>query len=192
MNDSQEENARETALMRVLLRTLGYALVAVTSSVVTAVVLSGGHLAGPSRRLRPLEIDLSYSDFVSVLLTVLAVILAALTIGVAIVAFRTIKDIKEDARSVAVKHATTVIQERTENLPAQVETVVAFVVKEKLPSVMQKNVREVIEEMAKNGKLGQALDEAYLRMAAFDTETEGELQPSFEGKSATENDNGKS
>jgi uncharacterized protein HemX len=166
--------------------------VAAISATVTVWRFSGGHLVGPAHRLNPPEVDLSYSDFVSVLLTVLAVILAALAIGVGIVAFKTIRDIKDDARTIATDHATTVIGELTKAVPAQVDAVVITTVRQRLPEATQTSVREIVEEMAKNGTLGQLLDKAVMRMGALDPEAERELQPEFEDKPQTEDNDEKS
>ncbi len=45
------------------------------------------------------QLFLTYSDFISIMLTCVTIVLGAVAIGIGIVAFRTVKDMKEDARA---------------------------------------------------------------------------------------------
>ncbi len=88
------------------MRLISYILVAVISSALTAWMFTGGHIIGPSKALNPPTLELGYSDFVSILLTVLGLILAALAIVIGIVAFRTIAEIKREAKRIAEEHSS--------------------------------------------------------------------------------------
>ncbi len=57
---------------------LTYVLVAIITSAVTAYVITGGNFVGPSQVPGAPKLDLTYSDFVSIMLTALGLILAAL------------------------------------------------------------------------------------------------------------------
>ena len=94
-----------------------YIAVALLSSALTAGMFTGGRFVGASRSLTPPTFDISYSDFVSFLLTVLAVILGALALGIGIVAFRTITEIKQEARRIALEHTKTEVEASLTRLP---------------------------------------------------------------------------
>lgn len=66
-------------------------------------------------------LNISYTDFLSVMLTVVTIVLAALAIGVGLVAFRTVREIKSDARS-AVKSE---VDEAMKGIKARIDETVA-------------------------------------------------------------------
>lgn len=57
----------------------------------------GPHAAKRSQTRFKFSID--YSDFISIMLTCVTIVLGAVAIGIGIVAFRTVKDIKNDAKN---------------------------------------------------------------------------------------------
>ena len=59
------------------------------------------------------ELHITYSDFVSILLTLVTIVLAAVAIGIGVIAAYTFREIKDDARK-AVKIE---VEKRLEDLP---------------------------------------------------------------------------
>ena len=178
--------------MQIVTRTLGAIAIAVLSSVATLWAIGERTIVGPHRALAPMNVEVTYMDFVSVLLTVLTIVLAALAIGVGLVAFRTIKEIKEDARKIATETATQTMKKLTEDLPGQVEAAVDAIVKKDLPAEIKRNVIVAIEEYAKSGELGKLLERAYFQMSALDPETAREFADETEQVKQKEGENGKS
>lgn len=158
------------------MRWIGYVLVAVLSSVATSWMYSGGHFVGPARRLDPPSTEFAYSDFVSIGLTVVTVVLGALALVIGIVAFKTVREIKQDAAAVA----SDTINEHMKTVPDQVNTSVDVLVKLRLPAVIQEEVTREIEAYAKDGRLGQIIERANLRRSFYNPEAEKELQPGFD------------
>lgn len=155
---------------------LGYPLCGFASAGLTSWMYSGGHFVGPARRLNPPTFDLSYSDFVSVLLTILAVILAALTIGIGMIAFRTIAEIKKEAGLSATKVAETVLKDVPERVAGEVKKSV----EEQLPETMEAKLVTVIENAGKTGVLDSALQKALARMAFGGAQSNSELAEDFD------------
>lgn len=141
------------------MRLLSYVLVAVISSALTAWMFTGGHIIGPSKVLNPPTLELAYSDFVSILLTVLGLILAALAIVIGIVAFRTIGEIKREA-------VNRVEKQVKEDLPAAID--------------------EAVDKAGKEGRLDEALQKAMMQFTAGGGTMNAELQPDFEEPSDKE------
>lgn len=146
---------------------------------------------GPHKGLAHMSIEVTYMDFVSVLLTVLTIVLAALAIGIGYVAFRTINEIKEDARKIGTETATQTMKKLTEDLPSQVETTVDSIVKKELPPEIKRNVIIAIEEYAKSGQLGKLLEQAYIQMSTIDPTAAQELADETEQEKQREGENGK-
>jgi hypothetical protein len=176
-------------VMHILIRTLGAVLIAAVSAIAT-LWMSGRTLVGPHRPLAPTKFEVTYMDFVTVLLTVLTIVLAALAIGIGLVAFRTIKEIKEDARKIATEQATATMTELTKGLPGQVEIAVDKFVHETLPAAIKQNVVVSIEQYARSGELGKLLERAYFQMSALDPQTAREFADESD-QTEKDADNGK-
>lgn len=161
--------------MRTLGKAIGVVAIAAIASVATLWASGGGALVGPHSGVALMRIEVTYMDFVSVLLTVLTIVLAALAIGIGYVAFRTIKEIKEDARKIATDTATETMNSLTAGLPGQVEITVDSIVRKELPQEIKRNVVLAIEEYAKSGELGKLLERAYIQMSTIDPTTAEEL-----------------
>ena len=168
------------ATAEIKMRWIGYVLVATLSSVATSWMYSGGHFVGPARRLDPPSADFAYSDFVSIGLTVVTVVLGALALVIGIVAFKTVREIKQDAAAVANKHSSDTIREHMKTVPDQVNTSVDVLIKRRLPAVIQEEVTREIEIYAKDGRLGKIIEKANLRRSFYNPEAEEELQPGFD------------
>lgn len=69
------------------------------ATAIALILLSLGVIVGPGARA---ALDVSYADFLAVTLTAVTVVLAALAVGIAIIAMRSFHEIKEDARRSAV------------------------------------------------------------------------------------------
>jgi hypothetical protein len=147
-------------------------------------MFSGGHFVGPARRLDPPSFDFSYTDFVSVLLTILAVMLAALAIGIGLVAFRTIAEIKKEAGRVAIAATESVL----ESVPDRVSSAVQTSVEEQLPETMEAKLVTVIENAGKTGVLDTALQKALARMAFGGAQSNSELAEGFDPENDREGD----
>jgi len=130
--------------------------------------------------LDPPTIDFTYSDFVSVILTVVTVVLGALALVIGIVAFKTVREIKQDAAAVANEHSSATIEEHMKTVPGQVNTSVDALVRLRLPAVIQEEVTREIEVYAKDGRLGEIIEKANLRRSFYNPEAEEELQPGFD------------
>lgn len=178
--------------MRTLSKILGVVAIAVIASVATLWASGGGALVGPHSGGAAMRIEVTYMDFVSVLLTVLTIVLGALAIGISYVAFRTIKEIKEDARKIATDTATKTMSDLTAGLPGQVEETVDAIVKQTLPPEIKQNVVLAIEEYAKSGELGKLLQRAYFQMSALDPTAAEELAAETDQVKQKEGENGKS
>lgn len=158
------------------MRLLSYVLVVVISMALTAWMFTGGHIIGPSKELNPPTLDLAYSDFVSILLTGLGLILAALTIVIGIVAFRTIGEIKREARRIAEEHSKSEVEKSLQAVPDRVAKAVEGQVNEHLPSAID----EVVERLGKEGRLDEALQKAMMQFSTGGGAMNAELQPDFE------------
>lgn len=183
---------RAISNMRTLSNVLGVIAIAMVASVATLWASGGGALVGPHSGVAPMRIEVTYMDFVSVLLTVLTIVLGALAIGISYVAFRTIKEIKEDARRIATDTATKTMSDLTAGLPRQVEMTVDAIVKKELPQEIKRNVILAIEDYAKSGELGKLLERAYFQMSAIDPTAAEELAAETEQTKQKEGENGKS
>ncbi len=139
-----------------MLRLLSYVIIGIVSSAVTAFVFSGGKIVGPSQIQNPPSLEFSYSDFVSFLLTVLAMILTALALVIGLVAFRTITEIKQSAGRAAQER----VSEAYEELPDKIE--------------------EEVEKAVISGKFDERIERAILRKGLGGGSMNSELQPSFE------------
>lgn len=164
---------------------LGYPICGLASAAFTAWMYNGGHFVGPARRLDPPSFDFSYSDFVSILLTILAVMLAALAIGIGLVAFRTIAEIKKEAGRIAVTATETVLAD----VPDRVSNAVQKSVEEHLPETMEAKLVTVIENAGKSGVLDTALQKALARMAFGGAQSNSELAEGFDPENDREGDN---
>ena len=153
-----------------------YVLVAVVSSALTAWMFIGGHFIGPSKALNPPTFELTYSDFVSVLLTALGLILAALAIFIGLVAFRTIGEIKREAERIAEDHSKSEVNRSLESVPDRVAEAVEEQVKERLPAAID----HAVEKAGKEGRLDEALQKAMMQISAGGGMMNAELQPDFE------------
>ena len=139
-----------------------YFLIAIISSAFTAWMFTGGHVIGPSKALSPPTLNLTYSDFVSILLTALGLILAALAIVIGLIAFRTIGEIKREA-------VNRVEKQVKEDLPAAID--------------------EAVEKAGKEGRLDEALQKALMQFSVGGGVMNEELQQGFEEQSNEENNN---
>lgn len=162
-----------------MLKYVSYILIALASAILTAWMFEGGHFAGPSRSPSPPTFDFSYSDFVSFLLTVLAVIITALALAVGLVAFRTINEIKREARRIAQEHSKSEVERSLEGVPERVTETVEQEVKDRLPDVIDK----AVEEAGKAGRLDEALQKAIIQMSVGGGSANTELQPNFDAQS---------
>lgn len=85
-------------MLRWLTTVVVAAIVGATS--LSVVLLSLGVMTGPSGKG---TLEVSYADFLAVSLTAVTVVLAALAVGVAILAMRSFNEIKLDARNAAIQ-----------------------------------------------------------------------------------------
>ena len=166
------------------MRFASYVLIAVVSSAFTVWMFVGGHVIGPSKALNPTTFELTYSDFVSVLLTVLGLVLAVLAIIIGIIAFRTIGEIKREARRIAEEHSKSEVERILESIPERVAQAVGGEVKERLPAAID----DAVEKAGREGRLDEALQKAIMQFSAGGGIMNAELQPDFE-KPKDEEDN---
>lgn len=164
---------------------ISYVLAAVIGSALTAWMFTGGHFIGPSRALNPPTFELTYSDFVSVLLTTLGLILAALAIVVGIIAFRTIGEIKREAGRIAEEHSKKEVEQSLDSVPERVATAVEEQVNERLPAAID----DAVEKAGREGRLDEALQKAIMQFSAGGGTMNAELQPDFEKPKAEEDTN---
>lgn len=126
-----------------------------------------GQVIGPSKLVTPATIEFSYSDFVSATLTALGLILAALAIGIGIVAFRTIGEIKREAQRIAEDHAKKSLEQQVrERLPAEIDA--------------------AVEKLGREGRLDEALQKAIMQISVGGGVTNAELQPTDDEQSEIE------
>ena len=102
-------------------------------------------------------ISINYADLVAIILTSVTVVLAAFGIIIAIVAFRSFKEIKNDAIELAKKTVSS-------TLPNMAAEKVTEEVELRLPSQMEKALQAAIEEAGMTGKLDRALERAILKL----------------------------
>ena len=171
--------------MRIASYVLVTVLVAAASWGATAWTLNGGQVVGPSQAQSPSTLEMSYSDFVSILLTALGLILAALAIVIGIVAFRTIGEIKREAGRIAEQHSKSEVENSLQAVPDRVATAVQEQVSEHLPSAID----EAVERLGKEGRLDEALQKAMMQFTAGGGVMNEELQPGFENPNDEENPN---
>ena len=167
------------------MKAAGYILIGVISSAITAWVFIGGMFFGPSRSPTPPTFHLSYSDFISLLLTVLAIVLTALALVIGIIAFRTIGEIKKEARIIAQEHSKSEVERSLEHVPRRVSEAVAAEVRQRLPDAIDKGV----ESAGRAGRLDEALQKAIMQFSTGGGITNLELQPDFETPATKEDNN---
>ena len=153
-----------------------YVLIALASAAFTAWMFEGSHFIGPSKSISPPTFDFSYSDFVSFLLTVLAIIITALALVIGLVAFRTIGEIKREARRIAQEHSKSEVERSLDEVPERVTKAVEQEVKERLPGAID----NAVEEAGKAGRLDEALQKAIMQVSIGGAVANSELQPEFE------------
>lgn len=164
---------------------LGYPICGLASAALTAWMFSGGHFVGPDRRLDPPSFDFSYIDFVSIMLTILTVMLAALAIGIGLIAFSTIAEIKKEAGRIAIAATESVL----EDVPDRVSNEVQKSVEEQLPETMEAKLVTVIENAGKTGVLDTALQKALARITFGGAQSNSELTEGFDPENDREGDN---
>lgn len=167
------------------MKAAAYVLIGVISSAITAWVFIGGTLVGPSRSPTPPTFHLSYSDFVSLLLTVLAIVLTALALVIGIVAFRTIGEIKKEAQIIAQEHSKSEVERSLEHVPTRVSEAVEAEVRQRLPGAIDR----AVEEAGRAGRLDEALQKAIMQFSTGGGITNLELQPEFETAAPKEDNN---
>ena len=160
------------------MKALAYIVIGVLTSAITAWVFVGGYIVGPSRSPTPPTLALSYSDFISVLLTVLAIVLTALAIVIGIIAFRTIGEIKNEARRIAQQYSKSEVERSLEDVPSRVSAAVEAEVRQRLPGAIDK----AVEDAGRAGRLDEALQKAMMQFSAGGGTTNLELQPEFEAR----------
>lgn len=69
------------------------------------------------------ELDISYADFVSFLLTVVTIVLAMVAVGVGVVAAYTFREIKGDARKAVQKEIAKELQDLPRRIQEEVDRV---------------------------------------------------------------------
>ena len=111
---------------RIGMKTLPYVLMFLSGVGLTYFFISydviNGPSALPSAATGPV-LNISYADFVSIMLTAVTIVLAAVAVAVGIVAFRTVREIKSDARSAVKKEVEDSMQDvsnRIEETVAQI------------------------------------------------------------------------
>lgn len=164
------------------MKALAYVMIGILTSAITAWVFLGGHVIGPSRSPTPPTLSLTYSDFISLLLTVLAIVLTALAIVIGIIAFRTIGEIKNEARRIAQQYSKLEVERSLEDVPARVSAAVEAEVQQRLPGAIDK----AVEDAGRAGRLDEALQKAMMQFSAGGGITNLELQPEFEARTRKE------
>ena len=162
-------------------RFVPYILTAVACSAIAALIFyglifHGGVFVGPSNVPSPPRFEFTYSDFVSFLLTVLAVILTALILIIGLVAFRTIAEIKHEARRIAARHSKSEVERALADVPVRVAEAVELEVKQRLPS----EIDSAVEEAVKTGRMDTPILRAILQTSMGGGTMNEELQPEFE------------
>lgn len=152
---------------------LGYLFVALVSSGITAFLFTREKIVGPARRIDPPVLDLAYSDFVSILLTALAVLLTAIAIGVGVVAIWTIREIRRDVRKVAREN----VEQEMQGVP------------ERIGEAVERQLQDAIEKAGRTGRLDDALQRALAVITFGGPQTSRELQPGYDETGEEENDN---
>lgn len=119
---------------------------------VTALLFLFGVISGPSPS-QTQGLEVSYADFLAVSMTAITVVLAALAIGVAIIAFKTIHEIKRDANKAA-----------TDTARASVPT----------------EVMVCVERMEKQGRFDEIIERSVYRRSTLSAQAEQELAPGYD------------
>lgn len=163
------------------MRFVGYIVVALCSSGFTALMFYGGVFVGPSQVVNPPRFEFSYSDFVSFLLTVLAIILTALALVIGLVAFRTISEIKREAGRIAEEHSKAEVERRLAKVPEQV--------KEEVISNMPEAMRAELADAIKRGEFEATVFKGLLQISLGGGLMNRELQPGFEEQEGEEDRN---
>ena len=155
---------------------ISHIIVALLSAAIALWMYRGDQIFGPSKSLSSSTLNFGYSDFISVLLTALAVILGALAIGIGFIAFWTIGEIKREARNIAQEHSRSEMEKLLESIPKIIEETIDQKIGERLPSAID----EAVEKAEKEGRLDDALQKAVMQVSMGGGITNLELQPDFE------------
>lgn len=165
-------------MRRIVWQLLCLAVVAAVS-----VLLTLAAMRGPNAGENSDGISLSYSDFISALLTAVTIILAVVAALIAIGAFWSVKEIKVNARKVATRHARHAVSAQLKELPARIQTQVEL----ELPGAVDEQVKLQVTRMADSGELAELIERATAARLMMDPTADMELQPEFD---AADNEQG--
>lgn len=148
------------------MRTLGYALAAILGAAFTIFAANLGIVVLPEK-LTPksvaLELDLSYTDFLTVMFAGTTLVLTALAIFVGLVAFFTYQGIKDEA----VRSIEKAVEEKAPQLHEKIEQRSDELFKsksEQLDEQIKQHIQGALERAGRDGKLDDALQRALVSM----------------------------
>lgn len=138
---------------------------------------------------QPAHIDPTRGDYIDLLLVIATIFLGAVgltvTVGalvVGLVAFKTLREIKDEAASKAKEAAAKKI---TETMASELEPRVADEVKDVLPSALQTELldngicHKILSEMAQKGELDEVLERVAMRMQAGGPEPNPDIEDGY-------------
>ena len=153
------------------MRILYYVLVFVLGAALAYVVTNVKKLTGPSfnpLQTTVIEVDLSYTDFVTAMFTGATLVLTGVALLVALVAIFTYQGIKNEA----ARTIRTEVERQLELLEERIDRAVGEEAEEKISNA--------IEKAGRSGSLDRALERALIAIGQGRTELSGELEEGFD------------
>lgn len=150
------------------MRALGYLAAAVLGGAATYAATHYDQIVGPARRLPEVaKLELSYTDFVTVMFTAATLVLGGVALLVALVAIFSYQGMKDEARRTIRK----AVDEQVQGIDARIEREVSAETEQKLS--------RAIERAGRDGTLDAALEKALIAIGLGGTKLTGELDKGF-------------
>lgn len=153
------------------MRLIRYVIVFLIGAILAFAVTHIDVVSGPSTQLPDINgvrLELTYTDFVTVMFTGATLVLAGVALFVGLVAIFTYRGIKEEAR----RTIRMAVNKKMETLDKRIEREVGEEAEEK--------ITRAIERAGRNGSLDRALERALIAIGQGGTKLTGELEKGFE------------
>lgn len=129
----------------------------------------------PTQVAPKVSFSVTYSDFLAITLTAMTVVIGVGAIVIALIAFRTIADIKRNAEKAAQDHVSKAVNTEIEGLSGKITSSIENNVNVILPSHISDKLASLLAEMQRNGELSTLMETTILRMSQMDAATADEL-----------------
>ena len=170
------------------MRVLGYLAVGMVVGAALALALTHfDQIVGPSKRGLAVDVstlDMSYTDFVTVMFTGATLVLAGVALVVALVAIFTYQGLKQEARRAVLDAAGEAKEQALKTLNAEVERQVATIdarIEKEVGIEAEDKIARVIQRAGRDGAFDEALQRALIAMGMGGVRLAEELEQDENG-----------